>query len=74
MRVCVCVCVCVFVCVCAGTESCIRLIDVDGDGVDDVIIGLALGRDVSTMVVESTMDKYCQEEGARRVMTSSSLD
>ena len=63
-----CVCVCVCVCVCAGTESCIRLLDVDGDGMDDVIMGLALGRDISTMVVESTMDKYCQEEGTLSLM------
>ncbi|XP_070199696.1 protein FAM234A-like [Littorina saxatilis] len=46
-----------------GTESCVRLIDVDGDGMDDVIIGLAYGKDITTMIVEETMDKYCQEQG-----------
>ncbi|XP_005105920.2 protein FAM234A [Aplysia californica] len=46
-----------------GTESCVRLVDVDGDGLDDVVVGLAFGKDVTAMIVEETMDKYCQEEG-----------
>ena len=37
--------------------------DCDGDGIDDLVFGLALGKDVSDMVVESTMDKYCEEQG-----------
>ena len=46
-----------------GTESCIRLVDVDGDGVDDVIIGLALGKDVTSMLTESSMADFCEKNG-----------
>ncbi|XP_046574702.1 protein FAM234A-like [Haliotis rubra] len=46
-----------------GTESCIRLADADGDGYDDVIIGLAFGKDVSFMLTEDTMDQFCKDQG-----------
>ncbi|KAJ8299124.1 hypothetical protein KUTeg_023184 [Tegillarca granosa] len=46
-----------------GTESCIRLVDVDGDGLLDVIMGLALGKDVSSMITESSMGQFCKDLG-----------
>lgn len=46
-----------------GTESCIRLLDVDGDGADDVIIGLALGKDVTSMLTEASMAEFCRKNG-----------
>lgn len=46
-----------------GTESCIRLVDVDGDGLLDIIMGLALGKDVSSMITESSMGQFCKELG-----------
>ena len=49
----------------SGTESCIRLVDVDGDGVDDVIIGLALGKDVTSMLTEESMGEFCRKNGTR---------
>lgn len=46
-----------------GTESCIRLVDVDQDGVLDIIMGVAMGKDVSQMVTEESMDKFCKSLG-----------
>ncbi|KAK3095661.1 hypothetical protein FSP39_017289 [Pinctada imbricata] len=46
-----------------GTESCIRLVDIDGDGGQDIIIGLALGKDVSSMVTEESMGQFCRSLG-----------
>ncbi|KAK3087336.1 hypothetical protein FSP39_004814, partial [Pinctada imbricata] len=46
-----------------GTESCVRLIDADGDGLDDVIVGLALGKGVSSMVTKATMGEFCRNNG-----------
>ncbi|XP_063400956.1 protein FAM234B-like [Mytilus trossulus] len=46
-----------------GSESSIRLVDVDGDGILDVLTGLAVGKDITEMVMESTMDKFCAKHG-----------
>ncbi|XP_033752716.1 uncharacterized protein LOC117336335 isoform X1 [Pecten maximus] len=48
-----------------GTESCIRLMDADGDGILDVIVGIAVGKDVSMMIVESSMATFCQNIGMK---------
>ncbi|XP_052801612.1 protein FAM234B-like [Mya arenaria] len=45
------------------TESCIRLVDVDQDGVLDVIIGLALGKDVTNIHTEADMAQFCKDNG-----------
>ena len=37
----------------------------DGDGVDDVIIGLALGKDVTSMLTEESMGEFCRKNGTR---------
>ena len=50
----------------SGTESCIRLVDVDQDGVLDIIVGLALGKDITQMLTESDMDTFCRENGNSR--------
>ena len=46
-----------------GTESSVRLVDVDGDGLLDIITGLAMGREITTMIDESSMDKFCHKLG-----------
>lgn len=48
-----------------GSESSIRLVDVDGDGLKDIITGLAIGKDISTMVTEPDMDKFCRSIDAK---------
>ncbi|XP_060600384.1 protein FAM234A-like [Ruditapes philippinarum] len=48
-----------------GTESCIRLVDVDQDGVLDIVAGIALGKDVTTMVTESDMAEFCRNNGMK---------
>ncbi|KAK3602624.1 hypothetical protein CHS0354_034208 [Potamilus streckersoni] len=48
-----------------GTESAIRLVDADGDGLLDIIIGLALGKGVSQMLTDETIDNFCQKQGLR---------
>lgn len=47
----------------SGSESSIRLVDVDGDGLKDIITGLAIGKDISTMITEPDMDKFCRSIG-----------
>ena len=46
-----------------GTESSVRLVDVDGDGLLDIITGLAMGREITTMIDEFSMDKFCHKLG-----------
>lgn len=46
-----------------GSESSVRLVDVDGDGLDDIITGLAIGKDISTMVTEPAMEEFCKSIG-----------
>lgn len=53
-------CACYFL---PGSESSIRLVDVDGDGLKDIITGLAIGKDISSMVTEPDMDKFCRSIG-----------
>ncbi|XP_062612020.1 protein FAM234B-like [Saccostrea cucullata] len=48
-----------------GSESCIRLVDVDGDGLLDIITGLAIGKDISTMVTEPSMEEFCESIGLK---------
>lgn len=48
-----------------GTESCIRLVDVDQDGVLDIIAGIALGKDVTTMITEPDMEEFCRNNGMK---------
>ncbi|OWF47957.1 protein FAM234B-like [Mizuhopecten yessoensis] len=48
-----------------GTESCIRLVDADGDGILDIIVGIAIGKDVSQMIVESSMAEFCKNLGMK---------
>ena len=52
-----------------GTESCVRLHDVDGDGADDIIIGLALGKDVTSMLTEASMEEFCKKNGKYHYVT-----
>lgn len=53
-------CVCYFL---LGFEFSICLVDVDGDGLKDIIIGLVIGKDISIMVMELDMDKFCRSIG-----------
>ena len=46
-----------------GSESSVRLVDVDGDGLLDIITGLAMGREITTMIDEFSMDKFCHKLG-----------
>lgn len=46
-----------------GFEFSICLVDVDGDGLKDIIIGLVIGKDISIMVMELDMDKFCRSIG-----------
>ncbi|XP_061162239.1 protein FAM234B-like [Saccostrea echinata] len=48
-----------------GSESCIRLVDVDGDGLLDIITGLAIGKDISTMITEPSMEEFCESIGLK---------
>jgi len=41
----------------------VRLLDVDGDGILDLVMGIALGKDVSQMVTENTMEDFCTSIG-----------
>ena len=50
----------------AGTESCIRLVDVDEDGRDDVIFGITNTEFANKNGSENTMDemkKTCSDAG-----------
>jgi hypothetical protein len=38
-------------------------VDVDQDGVLDIVAGIALGKDVTTMVTESDMAEFCRNNG-----------
>ena len=46
-----------------GTESCIRLYDLDEDGLEDVIIGLQLSFAQKNYMNVDEMKTTCQEEG-----------
>ncbi|XP_067662183.1 protein FAM234B-like isoform X2 [Haliotis asinina] len=49
-----------------GSESCIRTPDIDGDGLPDVLVGLAHGADLSkvnSLTENNSLKKYCEQQG-----------
>ncbi|XP_013402918.1 protein FAM234B isoform X1 [Lingula anatina] len=47
-----------------GSESCIRLVDVDEDGRLDILLGIGIGKDVHTLEDKEKMDKFCKSLGS----------
>ncbi|XP_071097133.1 uncharacterized protein [Haliotis cracherodii] len=48
-----------------GTESCVRTPDIDGDGLPDVLVGLAHGVDLSSvnsLTENNSLKKYCEQK------------
>ena len=48
-----------------ATESCVRLFDVDGDGADDIIVGVGISERVMNVIDKTHTEarKYCRSIG-----------
>ena len=51
-------------CLLSGTQSCLRLVDVDGDGRQDILLGMSMGMDMDAEKMTRTVAKdFCKETG-----------